>query len=284
MRLLLTALISLALAGQGQLTPSAKVAAEAIGEMSGIVKSRKFTDTYWVHNDSGDSPRFFAIREDGTAITPKGITVKGAKNSDWEDITFWGKDLVLCDLGNNGNRRRDLTLYVVGEPDPAKTSEVALKHSLHVVYPDQTEFPPAGPMKFDCEAVFELRGKLYIVTKHRANSAGFPDISGNLYRLDTKFTNKPNVLTKLDSKADFGGWVTAADVSPDGKTLAVLVQAPAQAVWLFSTKAPGDKLFTQGGKKVAISNVEQAEAIGFKTNKELIITNEQRSIFHLKIE
>jgi len=35
-----------------ELKPYAQVTFEVIDEMSGIVKSRKLKDTYWVHNDS----------------------------------------------------------------------------------------------------------------------------------------------------------------------------------------------------------------------------------------
>ncbi|MCE2424420.1 MAG: hypothetical protein J4F45_04845, partial [Pseudomonadales bacterium] len=38
----------------------ARVEHEALGEVSGIVKSDR-GDFYWVHNDSGDEARLFAI-------------------------------------------------------------------------------------------------------------------------------------------------------------------------------------------------------------------------------
>ncbi len=37
------------------------VAYEPIDELSGIVKSRTYPDVYWVHNDSGDEARIFAV-------------------------------------------------------------------------------------------------------------------------------------------------------------------------------------------------------------------------------
>ena len=78
-----------------------------INEQSGLVKSRHFKDTWWVHNDSGDIARIFAVKLDGSVIYPpflrdirtgkvdpknpkvlyQGIPVDLAANHDWEDIT-----------------------------------------------------------------------------------------------------------------------------------------------------------------------------------------------------
>ena len=41
-----------------------------LAEVSGIAKSQTYEDTYWVHNDSGDEARLFAIRADGSVIVP----------------------------------------------------------------------------------------------------------------------------------------------------------------------------------------------------------------------
>jgi hypothetical protein len=276
--------------GMPSLAPSGHVDFPAIDEMSGIVKSARFRDVYWVHNDSGDQARFFAIRSDGRAVLPAeqskpyaGIRVEGAENRDWEDIARIGDTLYLCDMGNNGNARRDLTVYAVKEPDPATTAVVRPRATLRIAYPDQKEFPPSGFRTFDCEAVFGLRGKLYFLTKHRLNAL-IPATSTTLYRLDTRYTDRTNVLTKLDSHSDLGGWVTGADVSPDGKTLAVLTQAPGQSVWLFDTQAKGDKFLSQGrARRLAFSGAKQCEAVAFMDNGTLLVGNEQRDLYRLKV-
>lgn len=62
-------------------------------EHSGIVKSRNWPDVYWMHNDSGDEPRIYPVRRSGEVVKserePKtpGVTIAGAINVDWEDIT-----------------------------------------------------------------------------------------------------------------------------------------------------------------------------------------------------
>ena len=287
------------------LTPVAQVAHEPIAEMSGIVKSRRYPDVYWVHNDSGDEPRLFAIRADGGVVMPPwlserfvvgaaaagsdgkqaypGVRIDMAANSDWEDIAIDQDTLYIADVGNNGNGRRDLGVYVLTEPNPLATDRARILKWLPIAYPDQDAFP--GPRwHFDCEAVFVFQGKLYLVTKHRASGKiDVPETGANLYRLDTAHTDRVNVLTKVDSHPDLGGWVTGADVSPDGKTLAVLCQGPVQSVWLFEAPAAGDRFLSGRARRRVFTNARQCEAVCFESNDSLIVTNEQRDLFRLSV-
>ncbi|MEQ1823255.1 MAG: hypothetical protein ABL949_12140 [Fimbriimonadaceae bacterium] len=277
-------ILALALTFAPQLEKIGVVRFDAVAEMSGIVPSSRYSGTYWVHNDSGDSARIFPIRRDGSSAMVKadkkwaGIAIKDARNVDWEDITSDGKNLYISDMGNNGNERKNLGVYVIEEPNPSAT-EVARFKFIPLSYPDQTEFPPKN-WDYDCEAVFWLRNKLYFVTKHR-RSKFFPVDSTNLYRLD--FVDRKNQLTKIDHADSLGGWVTGAAVSPDGSTIALLCQAPLQRVWLYSTQAKNDKFFAAGGRSIGLSNVKQAEGICFESNSALIITNEQREIYRLTL-
>jgi len=281
--------------GQIPLQPAAQIGFRPVDEMSGIVKSRRLTDTYWLHNDSGDKARIFAVQANGNVIVPnsmrgrdledyEGVRVTSARNVDWEDIAIDGNTLYLADVGNNGNARQDLAVYAVREPDPRKVDQVNPFAKYVVRYQDQRDFPPSGPRAFDCEAVFVFRGKLHFITKNRMNAL-FPDVSASLYRMDTKFTDRPNVLTKLDTRASLGGWVTGADVSPDGKTLAVLTQSPEQSVWLFDTSARDGRMLSQGRpRRIVFSGAKQCEAICFVDNNSLLVTNEQRDIFRIQVD
>lgn len=275
-----------------------KVKFESLDEMSGITMSRSFKDTYWVHNDSGDSARLFAIRRDGAVIMPakfnrkedagksekkkdyEGIKVHGASNMDWEDIAIDGDTLYVADTGNNLNFRKDLCVYVLKEPDPMLVSETHILERIAVAYPDQKEFPPQTLWNFDCEALAVNKGKLYFVTKWRSNSAGLPGDGAAIYVLDKRKPNQVNTLKILDVNTTLGGWVTAAEISPDGKTLAVLVQAPKQSIWLFDM-TKGSKLLSHPIGRAVFNNGKQCEAICWESNQRLIVTNEQSDIFAL---
>jgi hypothetical protein len=284
-------------------TPVALVSHGPIEEMSGIVKSARYPDTYWVHNDSGDTARLFAIRADGQVIVPgflqsaysvgpvqtaekpfyPGIRIDGATNYDWEDIARDGDTLYISDLGNNGNARRDLAVYTVTEPNPAAVEGAHFVQRLPIVYPDQSAYPDPTSWHFDCEAIFVYKKRLHLLTKHRVpGRIGTPEAGTNLYRLDTQHTDRPNVVKKLDSVADLGGWITAADLSPDGKTLAVLCEAPVASVWLFSLGKTGDRLLSGAARRLILEGAKQCEGICFDSDNELIVTNEDRDLFRLR--
>lgn len=298
---MLASISALLLFQTAPLTPYAIVKHPPIDEMSGIVKSRRYFDTFWVHNDSGDIARIFAINSHGQVIKPpyeedfwvnepvsgkkpwEGIRVEGASNIDWEDIAIDGDTLYLSDMGNNGNARRDLGVYVIAEPNPAATASVRALKFLHIVYPDQKEFPGKN-WHFDCEAIFVRNHKLYFITKHRKDGNFlFPEDSAKLYRLDTNFTDQPNVLKKLDEQTGLGGWVTAADLSPDGKTLAVLTNAPKAGIWLYDISKTKETWLHAPARRIPLTGVRQAEAICFVDGKTVLVTNEQRDIFRVPL-
>jgi hypothetical protein len=286
-----------------ELKPHAFVRHKPIDEMSGIARSRTYKDVYWVHNDSGDRARIFPIRLDGNVVIPpfasrrdssdrledpstpyEGIQIEGAVNIDWEDIALDGDTLYIADVGNNSNARRDLAIYVVKEPNPETTLQAHALKRIPIAYPDQKAFP-SDEWHYDCEAVFVFKGKLYLITKHRApRQPNTPETSAKLYRLDSMHADRVNFLTKVDAHADLGGWVTAAAMSPDERTLAVLCQAPQQAIWLFERPARGDRFFSQGkARRIPFRGAKQCEAIEWIDNTRLVITNEQRELFILSI-
>lgn len=113
------------LAGQEpawQVTPKFKINYPALQEVSGISRSQRFEDVFWVHNDSGDEPRVFAITLQGDVIYPEFLPFHGqqprpgrspwpghdialAAHYDWEDIASDADWLYIADTGNNGNAR-----------------------------------------------------------------------------------------------------------------------------------------------------------------------------------
>ena len=60
------------------------LASNALTETSGIAASRRVSGVWWVHNDSGDRARVFAIGNDGRDLGE--FDLAGAAAVDWEDI------------------------------------------------------------------------------------------------------------------------------------------------------------------------------------------------------
>ena len=93
---------------------------DELQEASGIVASRQNPGVLWLHNDSGDVPRLFAVGTDGAALGR--LTLTGAEADDWEDIATGacpdglGYCLWVGDVGDNAQNRDDAALYAVREP------------------------------------------------------------------------------------------------------------------------------------------------------------------------
>jgi hypothetical protein len=106
------------------LEPLGRLEPRLIPEASGIVKSRRHRDVYWVHNDSGNPPLLFAIRADGQIIRQFRLEIP---NIDWEDIAIDDRGhLYLGDIGNNLGALPVRAIYRVDEPDPARPVEKPL--------------------------------------------------------------------------------------------------------------------------------------------------------------
>jgi len=249
-------------------------------EISGIVQSAYSDSVYWVHSDSDNGPRLFPvdsmlnIYESSRFFNHEGVWVNNATNVDWEDITRMGDDLILADFGNNGNDRRDLCLYFIKEP-PVRAGLTNAYKTVYFKYPDQKAFPDRKAVNYDAEAIFNFHGKIYILTKHRS------DTYTRLYRLDTLRLNEINTLT-LIAEANLRGKVTGAEMSPDGKKLAVITY---QSVWLFTLKDENSDNFFEGNVSWLPVMGNQIESVCFANPETLLIIDElEARLFRLPIK
>jgi hypothetical protein len=239
-------------------------------ENSGIVKSRQYPDLFWVHNDSGDDPKIYPIRASGEDYRSAryagdlGVTIATAINVDWEDIAINASgQIIVADVGNNRNDRRDLVLYVIPEPSPDAGRTTAIKRYF-IRYPEQTAFPPpAGDMNFDCEAVFTIGDTIYCFSKNRGNKLT------SLYRLDGPQSDEVTTLTLLET-LDLNGQVVGADASEDGKRLAVITY---RDLWLFERASTRDSFFN-GRVAWAPFKGDQVEAVCFASPHTVFMIDE----------
>ena len=264
----------------------------ALSEISGIVKSER-GDFYWVHNDSGHDAALFAIDDAGEVLVPpwRGIAAEDwpghpihhATNADWEAIALADGVLYIADVGNNGNARRDLGVYVVNEPHPHAVSSMKALAYLPLRYPDQQEHPGEA-WHFDCEAVFVADGKLHFVTKHRRSGRiGEFEPGAKLYRLDTRHSDEENVLTLLGQRDDVAV-VTGADISPDGSRLALATYV---ALWLFDRPQDGESWLAGRAWKLDLDDrtrQRQLEAIAWQDDSTLLLVTEKRDILRASTE
>jgi len=279
---------------------SAVMAAGPLSEVSGMVKSHSYPNTYWVVNDSGNDARLFAINREGQMIIPtfsrfsyygetpedgkqqwEGFRVLYTRNVDWEAMTADDSYLYVADIGNNFNNRRNLVIYALSEIDPTASTQSAAIKIIPVRYPEQTGFPGLnGKRHFDSEALFSADDHLYLVTKHRA-AQGRAEAGANLYRLDTEYTDRDNDLVLIDHHPDITQ-ATGAELSPDGQRLAVISYTD---LWLFDRPEEGDKWLSSSHRRYLLNTaiLRQVETVIWDDERTLILSNEQRELFTLDL-
>lgn len=150
-------------------------------------------------------------------------------------------------------------------------------------YPDQTAFPPTGERRFDCESVFILRGAVHVLTKWRTASGGPLDGTA-LYRLDNPSVDGNNLLTPMGERRGLGGWVTAADVSPDNRRLAVLVNLPRPGILTFDATARNGRGLEKPLRRYDLDPaMGQIEALAWTSANEVVVTNEPGRMWRFRL-
>lgn len=263
-----------------ELKTAAKLNLKQVPECSALWASTLHPGVFWTLSDSGNKPEIVPVRADGSPVIGptglwSGVTLKGLKNADWEALTADGQGfLIVGDVGNNLSRRKELAFYIFKEP-AVGAKEVAEFRKVAFTWPDQTVYPDPE-ISHDCEAIFFVRGKLYLLTKHRR------DTLTDLWRADLPATGAQATLTKL-ARFDAKGMVTDASVSPDGKRLAILTYRMA---WVFDLPPTGEAFF-QGPAKVAPLSPPllswQVEGCAWLDAQTLLIGSEQGDLFKLPL-
>ena len=136
----------------------------ALAEISGMARGRRDTSVLWVHNDSGAKPDVHALTLTGQ--TRQVFRLSGATAKDWEDMDVGpgpvaGTNyLYMGDIGDNGKKRPNITVYRVPEPavtGPATVTALAGAQPIVAAYPD-------GPHNAEAMAV-GIDGTIYVITK-----------------------------------------------------------------------------------------------------------------------
>jgi len=245
-----------------------------IDESSGLVRSRRYPGVFWTHNDSGDDARIFAITSRCELIAE--FQVEGARNRDWEDIaTDDDGNLYLADIGNNWNKRRNLVVYRVPEPDPFGEERVVNSDlAIPFRYANQSVFSLLWRWNFDAEALFWMDGSLSILTKNRGNRRT------QWYRLPVA-SDEVAIAPAGSLKLYFSlaGNVTAADLHLNGRTLAVLTY---RAVYLFTRDSDEEATFRKVRRiDLSACRMRMAESIAWDGD-DVIVGNEHGRLFRIE--
>jgi hypothetical protein len=243
-------------------TVTGYITGSMMDETSGIAASTEHEGIYYIHNDSGDTSRFFAITPEGKLKATYYFKGEGAEKlgvMDCEDIAVGpGPDkdksyVYLGDIGDNRAVRTHLVIYRFNEPiitgDSIKHVEAS---PLYVKYPD-------GAKDAETLMVDPVDQLLYIVSK-RKNSV-------SIYTTPLNFKANDTITLTKRSTIHLGGippfkWVTAGDISKDG-TQILLKNYKNVYYWKRPAGVPVWQAMTEKPAKLYYKQEKQGEAIAF---------------------
>ena len=270
MRLVISILLLFLLTGCYQLSKLTHLAdlPRNLEENSGIITLKD--SLVWVIADRGNKDEIYQVDLDGHLL--RELKVKNAKNVDWEDLAMdTNHNVFIGDFGNNNNKRRDLTIYKLPNPEIEKGKKITAEEIIFK-YPSQKQFPPVvGELNYDAEAFFHHNNALYIITKNRT-----VPFTGEafIYKVpDTPGTYEAEFIGKfITCKQEGKCQVTAADISPDGSTIALLGYGK---LWIFTAFEWDD--FSKGQlKTINLGIATQLESICFLNKETLLLSDEVR--------
>lgn len=238
-------------------------------EISGIETNNK-SKLIWAIQDSGNKAEIYGLDAKGKLVQTIAITNK--KNNDWEDMTS-DKDgnIYLGDFGNNDNARKDLAIYKLNAAD-LKDSQAAVSATIPFYFPEQAGFPPKkSQLFFDVESFFFFENNFYLFTKNRSSKFNGETI---LYQVPNKVGNHAaKQISKFKTCSGFSHCaVTSADISPDGKKVAILTSS---YVWVF-TNFKGNDFFSGKSQQIDLQNFSQKEGLCFLGNTKLLVCDERK--------
>jgi len=242
-----------------------------LDEISGLAASHRHPDVLWLIDDGGNPARLFAISTRGRRLAT--FAIGGVVKTDWEDLAAFDLDgkhyLLIADTGDNGGLRRSLQLHVFEEPaslDDDSRKQAVLKPAWSIAF----RWPDGAR---DCEAVAvdAARGQILLISKKRQPPELFAlplrphgglQIARKLGTLAGVPTASAEERRTNPERARIRNQVTAADMSPDRRTLAVLTY---QDVLLYSRR--GDETWARAlGRAPQIHDLPwlpQPEALGW---------------------
>jgi hypothetical protein len=249
-----------------------------IDETSGLAASPTHRDTLWLLQDGGNGPLLHAITRRGSRLAS--VRVARVRNTDWEDLDAFTWDdrawLLIADTGDNGGLRRTLQLHAVPEPEA-----IVDGGTLHPAWSIAFRWPD-GPRDCEAVAVDPKANEVLLISKKRNPAQLFAVplrptrsvVTARLLGTLAPPTDATSTAGKGDARAALGRQVTAADLSPDGRTLAVLTYDRL----LLYARAPGEpwsRAVSRPPRTQPLPWLHQAEGVAWmRDGKGLIATGE----------
>ncbi len=250
---------------------------EELNESSGLFIGEN--GHLWTINDSGNAPVLYRIDEQGNI--KQCLRVSNAQNIDWEDLANDYKGyMYIADIGNNKNKRKELTIYKVKQTKTLQDSLISAE-KITFYYENQKQFPPPKHRRiFDAESLIAYSDSLFIFTKNRSKPYNqytyvyaIPNQKGHF-----KAELKDSILLKNTQKGI--SWITSAERYPNSNQVILLSHKKA---WLL----PHFRQYKHQSSLIPlkISGVfSQKEAIAIDPQNQIWITNEKYKCLRAKLK
>jgi hypothetical protein len=238
-----------------------------LNEISGIAASQMHKGILYIHNDSGDKSRFFAITPQGVLKTI--YNFRGDKSwpsgvGDCEDIAVGVGPLkghsyiYLGDIGDNSASRKYITVYRFDEAalqPGAPEQTIRQRVAVNLKYPD-------GARDAETLMIDSVAKLLYIISK-REDSVG-------VYVTALSFKPDDTIVLQKKCTLYFKGpgkfkWITAGDISPDGQQV-LLKSYNKVYYWQRKKNEPIWVTMQREPKQLPYTIEAQGEAICFETD------------------
>lgn len=239
-----------------------------INEASGLARSQRDGDIFWVINDSG-KPRLHPIDSSGRTLGR--VKLDKASNTDWEDLASFQIDgksyLLVADIGDNDAKRKDVRLYFTEEPDADdEDTDIAWRYDFSY---------PGGPRDAEAVAVDVAEARVLVLSKRE-----LPPV---IYELPLKPNSKKRQKAKRAgplltlpkprrqdvefAPATKSWWwqPTAMDIAQDGRAAVILTYS---GVFYYARNDGEDWLEAFGRVPAVLSAADyaKAESVAFNSD------------------
>ncbi|MDB4998088.1 MAG: hypothetical protein JWM74_5520 [Myxococcaceae bacterium] len=244
----------------GAVTTPGNVATPAATEISGIVASAHNAGTYWMHNDSGDTARAFAVSDKGVLQTT--LSFDTVMPTDIEDMTIEEESadksyLYFADIGDNNAVRKELTIHRVVEPKLDGTATLTVtSEKMRFVYPDGAH--NAESIMFD-----SVSKELLVATKKVGGPSEIHRVGK--FVADTKVTTEKLVEVAVD-------FATGGDISRDGRFLVLRNPSAEAMLWSRASGESWTDALARKPCKLPIAKEPQGEAFAFLPDGKAYVT------------
>jgi len=245
---------------------SAEFKAGDLVESSGVVTSRTHQGVLWSINDAGNRAHLFATDPQGNARSR--WRFNSGANVDWEDLALGpcpaGTCLYVGDVGDNEERRPDVTVYRFREPDPDVPDAVFVEaDSLVVRYPDRPR---------DVEALFvDGDGTVWLVTKGRRDGVLLYRVPADAWRSRAATAELVDTLP-VRAHLLSGRAVTGAATSPDQRTVVIRTY---RELFFFGWSPEGRLQPSPAPNRCDVRGLEvQGEGVDWWDDSTLVLTSE----------